>query len=317
MKVKPILAAMLLATAIPVSNVAAGNNINIVINNNYVSSSTAPFISNGTTYVPVRVISEYLGFQVQWKSDSKTIIVIKDKITVGMQINNPCVVKYDSTTQQYTDFQYQYGPTIINGTTFVPLRNVAEAFNAQVNWNSNTKTVSINTATGGTSNITTNNPQNLNSVDTSAYDNEIADKIRAEYAKVPSKPNKTFFYSGTGFSSWSCNLGEHFQSLSNLKVVHRYLAYSKNSSSAIRNRLYTIYEFTVNYSDGKSSIPLYVMFESTNVSVNNGVLSIPSVISARAEYKSDTLTNAVKAYQDNFVIVDCPTSNITVSNVLN
>lgn len=56
----------------------AYNSITIVVNGKTVASDVSPFIKDGRTMVPLRVVSESLGADVEWDSDTQTVNIISD-----------------------------------------------------------------------------------------------------------------------------------------------------------------------------------------------------------------------------------------------
>ena len=48
-----------------------------LVNEKMLTLPVAPFIQNGSTYVPVRVVAEALGASVQWKAASRTVAIVK------------------------------------------------------------------------------------------------------------------------------------------------------------------------------------------------------------------------------------------------
>lgn len=62
---KLFLVALLLFAFIPF-NLFANSEVKLWINGNYVTTDVAPVIENGRTLVPIRVISENLGLEVDW-----------------------------------------------------------------------------------------------------------------------------------------------------------------------------------------------------------------------------------------------------------
>lgn len=120
----------------PIS-MAASNEIKVVINGATQKFETAPIMVNGSVLVPMRAFFEKLGATVNWNSSNKQITATKDFskiiLTVGSntaQINNSSV-KLTSAAQ------------IIKGNTYVPLRFVGEALDADVKWVQETSTVNI------------------------------------------------------------------------------------------------------------------------------------------------------------------------------
>ncbi len=110
----------------------------VYVDGNPKKMDAKPYISNGHTFVPLRIIAEGFDAEVIWVPETKGInITLGDKV-ISMQIGsnkaiiNNKVVNLDAP------------PEIKQGRTFVPLRFVSEALGAEVNWNEKTKTVTIN-----------------------------------------------------------------------------------------------------------------------------------------------------------------------------
>lgn len=53
------------------------NNIKIVVDGKEIRPNSEPFISNGTTYLPVRAVSEALGKEVLWDGTSNIVYIGK------------------------------------------------------------------------------------------------------------------------------------------------------------------------------------------------------------------------------------------------
>ena len=51
------------------------NNIKIVVDGKEIHPDSEPFISNGTTYLPVRAVSEALGKEVYWDGPNYTVYI--------------------------------------------------------------------------------------------------------------------------------------------------------------------------------------------------------------------------------------------------
>ncbi|MGB9843481.1 MAG: stalk domain-containing protein, partial [Caldisericia bacterium] len=102
----------------------------------------APFIKDGRTMVPLRFIAEAFGAQVEWIPETKGINIsleLKSAVhTIGLQVGNPTAIVDGQVVT------LDVAPVIVNGRTFVPLRFVAEAFGASVDWNSLYQVVTIN-----------------------------------------------------------------------------------------------------------------------------------------------------------------------------
>ncbi len=113
------------------------DNDKALINGQHKTIDGKPFILEGRTYVPLRVVAEGFGADVTWVEQTKGInITLGDKV-ISMQIGstramvNNEIVNLDAP------------PTIRNGRTFVPIRFVSETLGAEVEWIQSTRTVKI------------------------------------------------------------------------------------------------------------------------------------------------------------------------------
>ena len=99
--------------------------------------SVPPTIISGNMMLPFRAIAEAFGATVEWVAPTRSIIMklndTKLILTIGSNI-----AKINGVELRLT-----VAPTIINGTTMVPLRFTAEAFGAEVEWHSKDKSITI------------------------------------------------------------------------------------------------------------------------------------------------------------------------------
>lgn len=97
-----------------------------------------PYLSKGTTLVPLRGLFEKMGATVNWDSPSQTAsITLNDQtisITKGCQIAKVNGIEVPLVVM----------PEIRNDKLYVPLRFAAEAIGADVDWDKDTMTVIIN-----------------------------------------------------------------------------------------------------------------------------------------------------------------------------
>jgi hypothetical protein len=107
------------------------------INGNQSKIDAKPYIAYGRTYVPLRVVAEGFGAQVDWVAQTKGInVTLGDKI-ISMQIgSNKAIVNNQVVSLDAP-------PEIKNGRTYIPIRFVSEALGAEVTWNQSTRKVSI------------------------------------------------------------------------------------------------------------------------------------------------------------------------------
>ncbi|MWC27401.1 stalk domain-containing protein [Paenibacillus sp. MMS18-CY102] len=90
--------------------------------------TAAPFIQTGRTYVPIRFISEKLGATVNWNQSTKEVTIQKDGKTLRLVVGNRQVKVNQQTVMQDAPLLLK------NGSTFVPVRFVAEQLNTSVEY---------------------------------------------------------------------------------------------------------------------------------------------------------------------------------------
>lgn len=122
----------------------------IYYNGNHVYFSSWPMSENGSTIVPVRDISEAMGFDISWDGNEKRVDAFNDEVKIKMYIdnNNVTVEKSGKKSSVYSAVP----PRLVNSVAYVPLRAVAEAFGGTVTWDSVNNCIYINKApqAGGT-----------------------------------------------------------------------------------------------------------------------------------------------------------------------
>ena len=107
-----------------------GNQTNpsIVFNGRNIHTDAKPFINNGRTLVPVRVIAENLGAQVEWLERDNSVTIFKEGTTIRLVLNSKVAVVNGVITQ------LDVAPIATTGRTFLPVRFVSEYLGAEVEW---------------------------------------------------------------------------------------------------------------------------------------------------------------------------------------
>ena len=127
---------------------ADDSEITVIVNGSKVESDVNATIVDGRTLLPVRAIFEALGMVVSWNGETQTAKGVGYDYTVMMTIGSPVVKFYLATDVAEGDeadleIEADVPPQIIDGRTFVPVRALAEALESTVEWDDNTKTVTI------------------------------------------------------------------------------------------------------------------------------------------------------------------------------
>lgn len=110
-----------------------------------IESTAKPINYQNRVLVPVRTISENLGFTVDWEQETQKVIITngegKDyKLELGLKSEKILLNEKEIKTDVYPKLVV-FGKD--ETRTMVPIRLVAEAFNQEVNWNQEKQTVEI------------------------------------------------------------------------------------------------------------------------------------------------------------------------------
>lgn len=127
---KKIFAGLLLTSVLWTASPADAATPQLKIDEVVVKTDAAPEVKNNRTMVPLRVISENLGAQVQWKDSQITLST--NQSTVILTLNSQTVIQNGQAKQLDTT------PYLKNNRTYVPIRFIAETFGSQVDYKQST-----------------------------------------------------------------------------------------------------------------------------------------------------------------------------------
>ena len=137
-KIIPII--LSLTAVMSTSTVLAEENVTVMLNGQAMDFDVAPIIQNDRVLVPMRAIFEELHCSVDYTDiDGRQIITAKlnENNSIGLVIGS------DEMQVHNQKIKFDTAPIIVNDRTLVPLRAVSEAFDYDVNWDEDTKTVTI------------------------------------------------------------------------------------------------------------------------------------------------------------------------------
>lgn len=118
---------------------ARDNDIKVVYDGEKLNFATAPQLINDTTMLPMRAVFEQFGASVKWDGATKTVTAKRKSKTITMTIGDETAYKNEEAVSMTC------APTIVNGSTLVPVRTVSELLGLEVDWNEKTRTVTITT----------------------------------------------------------------------------------------------------------------------------------------------------------------------------
>ena len=107
------------------------------VNDEVKTLDSPPVIKSGRTLLPIRPVIESLGGTVEWISSTKEVKIILANTTIELWIDKKNA-KVNGVTKTL-----DVAPQIINNRTMVPLRFVSENLGCAVDWDGDTKTVTI------------------------------------------------------------------------------------------------------------------------------------------------------------------------------
>lgn len=113
------------------------STIKLEVNGSIVLAPTAPIQENGTTLVPLRLISEALNSAVSYDSKTQNITISKGETLLQLTLGST------QATSNGNVKPLSIAPRLINGITMVPLRFISENLGCIVNWDAKAQTISI------------------------------------------------------------------------------------------------------------------------------------------------------------------------------
>lgn len=109
----------------------------IVVDGQVLKTDQPPINREGVILLPMRAVFEALAAQVQWLPRAGKIVARRTGYVVELWINTP-VAQVNAAP-----VQLRMPPVLVEGTTYVPLRFVAEAFGGKVRWDGLSQTAFV------------------------------------------------------------------------------------------------------------------------------------------------------------------------------
>lgn len=116
-------------------------DISVIVNGKRVGFDQPPIIRNSRTLVPMRAIFEALGYEVNWDDGEITVLDEDGKTVMYLTVGVDVMGRMENGRLRETKIDVP--PQIVNDRTLVPVRVISESIGAEVNWNGESKTVTI------------------------------------------------------------------------------------------------------------------------------------------------------------------------------
>ena len=126
----------------------AADNVTVMLDGAVIDCKNAqgvevpPILVNGSSYLPVRAIANALNLTVQWDDTTKSVfingvsVLAKKTDVINIYINGGKFTAKDANGNVVN-------PILKDGTTYLPVRAIGEAFDKEVAWDGATKTVTL------------------------------------------------------------------------------------------------------------------------------------------------------------------------------
>ncbi len=134
-----VMAVLMLMFLLPHTGQAASSGTKVMLDNQELANADVLTV-NQTTMVPIRVVSEGLGYKVNWSQSAQQVSIVNGPDTVVLTINQGTAAINGALVPLNQPAMAQ------KGTTYVPLRFVSSQLGLQVKWDNGDKTVSLFTA---------------------------------------------------------------------------------------------------------------------------------------------------------------------------
>ena len=109
----------------------AAENIKVFVDNKEAvlnSTTGVPVLQNNRTLVPIRVISETMGYKVEWNQQEQKVTISKADRNINLIIGNVIAVVNSK------DVTMDIGAQVVKNRTYVPLRFISENMGAKVDY---------------------------------------------------------------------------------------------------------------------------------------------------------------------------------------
>jgi predicted secreted protein len=130
----------------PISIVFSIGNSVFTVNGVKNSFDTPPIIKNGRTLLPIRPLIESLNGFVSWSPSERKVTVNFGDKNIELWIGKP-QARVNGAEVPIDASNPKVAPEIINGRTMLPIRFIGESLGFNVNWDENSKTVTITVET--------------------------------------------------------------------------------------------------------------------------------------------------------------------------
>jgi len=111
---------------------------NYTVNGETKTLDAPVFVSNNRTMLPIGAIAQVVGASVNYSPETRTAVFVKDGVVVSMMLDQPFL------TANGVMIPMDSAPVVVQSRAFVPMAFIAQAFGVPVQYNAETKEVTVN-----------------------------------------------------------------------------------------------------------------------------------------------------------------------------
>ncbi len=146
-KLVGVLICCLLVGSLGITGTVFAQGDSVVIGDRLIfEEGNGPIIMDSRLLLPLRAISEALDATVYWFGDAKRIQIVRYDSLLSLQIGNNMMGRYaieDGKASIVDNIEMDVPATIQNDRTYVPLRAISEAFDAEIQWDNPNRTAVV------------------------------------------------------------------------------------------------------------------------------------------------------------------------------
>ncbi|MGV8146448.1 MAG: N-acetylmuramoyl-L-alanine amidase [Alkaliphilus sp.] len=113
--------------------------VSLTIDNELITSDVPPVIYNERTLVPIRVVVENIGMEIEWNGETREVTIFDDSRRIVLTIGSETAIVDGIEKPLYDGVSAK----LINSRTMVPIRFVAEELGFDVGWHEGTRTAAL------------------------------------------------------------------------------------------------------------------------------------------------------------------------------
>lgn len=123
---------------------AEGDIPSVMINGREIRFDCEPLTVDDVTLVEVRPLAEALGASVKWSPNTQSVKLTTKKTGIVLKIDYDIMTKTDLNEDEDDNMeqvQLAAAPVLIDDVAYVPVRSVAEALGAEIDWDSESNSI--------------------------------------------------------------------------------------------------------------------------------------------------------------------------------